>query len=97
MNVQSVRRIDRGSAVPQGFEARQAAQHRHDVDAETGHWRCEAAKVSGMTGFEKAALKRRYGDGFRFEIRQQLVKLLQVGGRHADGEIQVAAKLRCAV
>jgi hypothetical protein len=50
-----------------------------------------------MAGFEKAALKRGHGDGLGIQIRQQLVKLLQVGGRQAEGKIQVAAKLRSAV
>jgi hypothetical protein len=68
-----------GISTPKGLEARQAAQDRPDVDPETSHWRRQAAKVSRVARFEKAALKRGHGDGFGAEIRQQLVKLIQVG------------------
>ncbi len=55
------------------------------------------AKVDGVTSSQVLDAKGWHGDDFSLEVSHGRAETREVGGGRENGEVSVAAKLRCAV
>lgn len=86
-----------GPPVPQDVKLGQSSDHAHHIDAQSGDALGCAAKLRSVTGLQEALLERRNRNGRGFQLGKDFPKPFHLAGRQAEDQIQIAAKLRCAV